>query len=79
MQTPLRKIRLLRGLSLQRVATEVGSDTGNLSRIETGKQVARKDLTDRLAALFAPDINELHIIYPERYADWSADAIVVKT
>jgi putative transcriptional regulator len=72
MQTPLRKIRQLRGLSLKNVARAVSSDTGNLSRIETGEQIAKRDLAARLAAYFSPDINELHVIYPERYQDWIA-------
>jgi hypothetical protein len=56
----------------------VGSDTGNLSRIETGEQIARRDLAARLAAFFAPDINELHILYPERYPGWVAAPIVAE-
>ena len=76
MQTPLRKMRHLRGLSLKEVAKAVGSDTGNLSRIETGEQVAKKELAARLAALFAPAIDERHVIYPERYSDWIPPSIV---
>ena len=72
MPSPLRKVRLWRGLSLQAVACAVGSDTGNLSRIETGEQVAKKHLAAKLAAFFAPHIDELHVIYPERYGDWAA-------
>ena len=71
MHSPLRKIRLWRGLSLHAVALAVGSDTGNLSRIETGEQVAKKQLAARLAAFFAPHIDERHVIYPERYSDWA--------
>jgi transcriptional regulator with XRE-family HTH domain len=69
--SPLRQIRRARGLSLAEVARKVGAQTGNLSRIETGHQSLSRDLAARLAALFAPDIDERHIIYPERYADWS--------
>ncbi|HEX7641967.1 MAG TPA: helix-turn-helix transcriptional regulator [Burkholderiaceae bacterium] len=71
MHSPLRKIRLWRGLSLHAVALAVGSDTGNLSRIETGEQVAKKQLAAKLAAYFAPHIDERHVIYPERYGDWA--------
>ena len=70
MHSPLRKIRLWRGLSLRAVALAVGSDTGNLSRIETGEQVAKKQLAAKLAAFFTPHIDEMHVIYPERYSDW---------
>jgi transcriptional regulator with XRE-family HTH domain len=72
MHSPLRKIRLCRGLSLHTVALAVGSDTGNLSRIETGEQVAKKQLAAKLATFFAPHIDEMHVIYPERYSDWVA-------
>lgn len=72
--SPLRKIRRARGLSLAEVARKVGAQTGNLSRIETGHQSLSRDLAARLAALFAPEIDERHIIYPERYADWSPSA-----
>jgi transcriptional regulator with XRE-family HTH domain len=70
MHTPLRKLRHVIGISLEDLALQVGSDSGNLSRIETGDQVAKKDLAARLAAFYAPFIDERHVIYPERYDDW---------
>lgn len=71
--TPLRTMRHIRGLSLEIVAKAIGSDTGNLSRIETGAQVAGKDIAARLVTFYAPCIDELHVIYPERYIGWSPD------
>ncbi|WP_250621161.1 helix-turn-helix domain-containing protein [Acinetobacter pittii] len=38
MSTPLRQIRLKNNYSLAEVAAAVGSDAGNLSRIEKGNQ-----------------------------------------
>lgn len=64
----------MRGLSLTELAKEMDSDTGNLSRIETGNQVANKDFAARLVAFYAPHIDELHVIYPERYLDWEPDS-----
>ncbi|RKP44710.1 helix-turn-helix domain-containing protein [Pararobbsia silviterrae] len=68
--SPLRKAREARDLSLKEVAAAVGTFTGNLSRIERGLHNASRDLAAALAKFFAPDITELHIFYPERYADF---------
>jgi transcriptional regulator with XRE-family HTH domain len=67
MITPLRSVRVRRGLTLQAVADAVGFDTGNLSRMEQGKQPASRDMAERLAAYFNYEVTELQLIYPERY------------
>lgn len=77
--TPLRKLRRLFGLSLCDLAKAVHSDTGNLSRIETGDQIAKKDLAARLAVFYAPHIDELHIIYPERFVGWEPKILAVES
>lgn len=41
-------------------------DTGNLSRIERGIQKPTPFIAEKLCALFGGEINEIHIIYPER-------------
>jgi transcriptional regulator with XRE-family HTH domain len=64
--SPLRKARLARGMTLEDVVAEVGSNTGHLSRIELGESPGR-DLASSLANLFKPVINEHHIFYPWRY------------
>lgn len=64
--SPLRQARRQRELTLQAVADAVGTDTGNLSRVERGLQIPSKDLAERLAKFFG--ITELQIIYPERFA-----------
>jgi transcriptional regulator with XRE-family HTH domain len=69
-QSPLRKVRHVRGLTLEYVARKVGSDTGNLSRIERGLQCPKPSMAAKLAEFFAREIEECHVTYPERYADW---------
>ena len=68
MISPLRQARENRSLTIQQVATAVGIDSGNLSRIERGLQVPSKELTEKLAKYFGGEITELQIIYPERFA-----------
>lgn len=72
MTSPLKAARLKRELTLQHVADAVGIDTGNLSRIERGTQVPSKDLAEKLSKFFDGEINEIQIIYPERFS--TADA-----
>lgn len=68
--TPLKKARIAKGLTLQEVAKRVDSDTGNISRIERGKQTPSKELIVKLVNLFSDcGITEVHIIYPERFSD----------
>jgi transcriptional regulator with XRE-family HTH domain len=64
--SPLRKARLARGMTLEDVVAVVGSNTGNLSRIELGQPPSR-ELASALATLFKPVINEHHVFYPEQY------------
>lgn len=68
MSTPLRLARENRGLTIQQVADSVGIDPGNLSRIERGTQVPSKDLAEKLVNFFNNEIDEIQIIYPERFA-----------
>ncbi|WP_050814898.1 helix-turn-helix domain-containing protein [Achromobacter arsenitoxydans] len=67
MTTPLRMAREKRGLTIQQVATSVGIDPGNLSRIERGKQVPSKDLAEKLSQVYGGQVSETQIIYPERF------------
>jgi DNA-binding XRE family transcriptional regulator len=72
MTTPLRMAREKRGLTIQQVASTVGIDPGNLSRIERGKQVPSKDLAEKLCQVFGGEVTETHIIYPERFGGLEA-------
>ena len=67
MNSPLRKIRLKKRLTLAAVSAAVGTDAGNLSRLERRTQVAGPDIAARLSRFFGGAISELEIIYPERY------------
>lgn len=65
MNSPLKQARLDRGLTLEHVASAVGIDTGNLSRIERG-QVPSKKRAEALAKFFAGAVTETQIIYQEQ-------------
>jgi transcriptional regulator with XRE-family HTH domain len=68
MNTPLKVLRHARKQTLHEVATAVGTDSGNLSRIENGKQGASPELAERLAKFYGYAITEIQILYPERFA-----------
>ncbi len=76
MHSPLKQARLRRNATLTEVSLAVGTDNGNLSRIENGLQKARPKLAEKLAHYFGHEITEIQILYPERYspADAGADA-----
>lgn len=67
MKSPLRRAREEKGLTLHALASLVGSDVGNLSRIERGAQVPSSVLASKICAQFDGVLNELHLIYPERF------------
>ena len=66
--TPLRKIRHAREESIHQVAEAVGTNAGNLSRIENAKQKASPELAERLAKYFGYAVTEIQILYPERFS-----------
>lgn len=68
MKTPLRLIRERNNKTILDVALAIGIDQGGLSRIERGKQTPTKDVAEKLANYFSGEINEIHILYPERFA-----------
>lgn len=74
MHSPLKQIRLKRHGTLAEVATAVATNTGNLSRIENGKQKASPNLAEKLAKHFGHEITEIQILYPERYRGGGVDA-----
>lgn len=67
--SPLKKARLKRERTLQEVSSAVGTDTGNLSRIERGLQIPSKELAEALVKYYDSEITETQIIYPERSTD----------
>lgn len=67
MQTPLRKMRVEKGLTISEVSIATQIDVGNLSRIERGTQVTSLDNAERLSQFFKGKISEMQILYPQRY------------
>ena len=67
MSTPLRKIRVEKKYSLAEVAAAVGSDAGNLSRIENATQRPSLRLAEDLVRFFDFEVSELELLYPERF------------
>lgn len=72
MYPPLKAVRIKRGQTLTEVAHSVGTDAGNLSRIENGKQKASAEMAEKLAKHFGYEITEIQILYPERFAPVAA-------
>lgn len=73
MKTPLRALRERRELTLQQVAAETGIDTGNLSRIETGRQRCSIETAEKLVAFYGKrSITEFEIMFPERFTGRAA-------
>ena len=66
MKTPFRIAREKRNLTLGALAALVGSDVGNLSRIERGTQIPNRVLAEKICSLFDNEISEIQLIYPER-------------
>lgn len=60
--TLLRVARMRRQMTLQEVAAAVGSNTGNLSRIERGLQVPSQSLAERLANFFNNEVSATQIM-----------------
>ena len=69
MSSTIKTIRLKRGQTLTQVARAIGTDAGNLSRVENGKQKPSPRMAARLAQHFGYEITEIQILYPERFAD----------
>ena len=69
MSSSIKAARLKRGQTLVQVATSIGTDAGNLSRIENGKQKPSTTMAARLARYYNNEISEIQILYPERFAE----------
>ena len=67
MHTPLRKMRVEKGLTIAEVSLATQIDVGNLSRIERGRQVTSLETAEKLARFFKGEVTELQILYPQRY------------
>jgi len=54
-------------MTLNELGDLVLVDGGNLSRIERFQQKVSPDLAAKIAAVFAGELTEMHLLYPERY------------
>ncbi|HHK7934424.1 TPA: helix-turn-helix domain-containing protein, partial [Serratia marcescens] len=63
MCTPLRKMRVEKGLTISEVSKLTEIDIGNLSRIERGKQVTSLETAEKLSKFFEGKISEMQILY----------------
>lgn len=75
--TPLKRARKNRGWRLIDVVGQVrraggGLETGGLSRIERNQQTASPALAAQLCRIFDDEINELQVLFPERYMSEAA-------
>ena len=59
MNANLKHIRLSRGYMLKEVASKIGTDPGNLSRIEQGKQCPSVPLARRIASLYEISLDQV--------------------
>ena len=67
MCTPLRKMRVEKGLTISEVSRMTEIDVGNLSRIEREKQITSIETAEKLSRFFEGKITEMQILYPHRY------------
>lgn len=74
MQTPLRKMRVEKKLTIAEVALAVQCDVGNLSRIERGTQITSLEMAEKLSRFYDGMITEMQILYPQRYMKSVSDA-----
>ncbi len=67
-QSRLTQMRKARGLSLEQVAKDVGTDQANLSRVERGLQLPKRELARALYRFYDGKIAVGAIYDPELYA-----------
>jgi DNA-binding XRE family transcriptional regulator len=61
MNTQIREYRQHLGMSLQEAAGQLGTNPGNLSRIERGIQLPSIGLARRISAMFGMTLDEIYI------------------
>lgn len=61
--------RKSRGLSLEQVAAKVGTDQANLSRVEKGRQVPKRDLARRIFQFYGGSVPLAAIYDPEWFRE----------
>lgn len=71
-QTLLRKVRTDNGLTLRQVADGTKIDFSGYAKMEKGQQRVGAQTAEKIIRFFSKRVpeaglNELHVIYPERY------------
>lgn len=64
--------RKSRGMSLEQVAAQVGTDQANLSRVEKGRQVPKRDLARRIFQFYGGSVPLAAIYDPEYFGKQGA-------
>jgi transcriptional regulator with XRE-family HTH domain len=57
MESPLRRARKAKGWTLVQAAREIGTDVGNLSRLERGQQYPGRELAARVLTVFGGELS----------------------
>lgn len=70
MTTPLKKLREARGVTQAHLCKLIGVDQSTLSKIEKGSHAPRKETAEALVKYFGSALNEMHLMFPERYQDY---------
>jgi|GEM_PF-6746553 len=65
--TPLKAIRIRRGLKQVQVARDLRIDNGTYCRIENASVTATPAVAARIAKYFGDEVTRLQILYPEEY------------
>jgi transcriptional regulator with XRE-family HTH domain len=65
--TPLLEARIAAGLTQKQLAVSLGIDQGHLSRIERNQCQPKPDLAALIVGQFKGVLDELMVIYPERF------------
>jgi len=83
MPTPLYKLLVSRGLQQHVLAKAIGCGQASVSRLVNGKrQQIDADLAARIVDYLDPArafLDEKHILYPDRYPDWSPPQTATQT
>ena len=67
METPLKRLRVARGLTTSVVAEAIGINQGQYSRIENGARTTA-ETAQKIVDYFGRDaIDEVRVLYPERF------------
>lgn len=69
METPLKKIRTERKLSIYEVAKGAECSPSTVSRVERGEGGVSPELAERITKFFDGAITEEEILYPDRFVD----------